>query len=315
MIKKSKSTVLHSINTAVLFLVYNRLFHTKKVFEKIKLAKPPRLYIAADGPIKNLEDDKRKVKDVRRYILENIDWKCEVKTLFRENNHGCKYACSEAIDWFFENEEKGIILEDDTLPNESFFKYCEDLLEKYKDDMRVWHIAGNNFHFGWKRDNDYSYYFGGIYGSIWGWATWRNRWKHYDVNMKNYNEAFSKSYLENCYDGSNAVKEKLKDFELIKNGFDTWDIQWTYARWINNGLTIVPNLNLVSNIGFGEESTHTNFKLDIRGDMKNFKIELPLRHPSLIIRDQISENKFYKNFIKISLFSKIIQKIKKIFFN
>jgi len=314
MVKMNKSIVLYSINTPILFLVYNRLSHTKKVFEKIKISKPPRLYIASDGP-KNIKEDKKKVEDVRNFITNNIDWKCEVKTLFRENNLGCKYACSEAIDWFFANEEKGIILEDDTLPNESFFKYCEDLLEKYRHDMRVWHIAGNNFHFGWKRDSDYSYYFGGIYGSIWGWATWRNRWKHYDINMKNYNKAVSKRYLENCYDGSSAVKEKLKDFELIKNGFDTWDIQWTYARWINNGLTIIPNLNLVSNIGFGEESTHTNFKLDARGDMKNFKMERPLIHPAFIIRDQISENKFYKDFVKMSLFSEIIRKIKKILFN
>lgn len=314
MVEINKSIVLHSINTPVLFLVYNRLSHTKKVFETIKISKPPRLYVASDGP-KNIEEDKKRVEDVRNFITNNIDWQCEVKTLFRENNLGCKYACSEAIDWFFANEEKGIILEDDTLPNLSFFKYCEDLLEKYKYDMRVWHIAGNNFHFGWKRDNDYSYYFGGIYGSIWGWATWRNRWKHYDVNMKNYKEAVSKKYLENCYDGSNAVKEKLKDFELIKKGFDTWDIQWTYARWMNNGLTIIPNINLVSNIGFGKESTHTNFKLDARGDMKNFRIEIPLTHPTLIVRDQISENKFYKDFVKMSLISKVIRKIKKILFN
>ena len=195
----------HPLNTAVLFLVFNRIDTTKKVFEAIRQAKPPRLYIAADGA-RESKDEEEKVNAVRDYVSSNIDWDCEIKTLFNEKNLGCKMAVSGAIDWFFDNEEMGIILEDDCLPSQSFFWFCEEMLAKYKDDMRVWHVAGNNFHFGWKRDEDYSYYFGGIYGSIWGWASWRTRWNHYDVEMKNYDEVKSKKYLENCYVGSKAVK-------------------------------------------------------------------------------------------------------------
>ena len=301
----------HPLNTAVLFLVFNRLEKTKKVFESIQQAKPPRLYIAADGARKHKEDEAEKVEAVRKYILENINWKCEVKTLFQDQNLGCKYACSGALNWFFENEEMGIILEDDTLPSQSFFWFCEILLNKYRDDLRVWHIAGNNFHFGWKRDENYSYYFGGIYGSIWGWATWRSRWKYYDVEMKNYDEVAHKDYLENCYDGSDAVKRKIRDFNYIKKGLDTWDFQWVYTRWINNGLTIVPIINLVKNLGFGDDGTHTHSKKDKRGDMKYFDIELPLKHPNFINRDIISEKKFYEDFVKLSLLSKIKQIIKK----
>ena len=310
--ENTKSTLQNPLNTAVLFLVFNRLEHTKKVFEAIQLAKPPRLYIAADGARENKIGELEKVKSVRKYILDNINWKCEVKTLFRDQNLGCKYAVSKAITWFFENEEMGIILEDDTLPSNSFFWFCEILLKKYEKDLRVWHIAGDNFHFEWKRNKNYSYYFGGIYGSIWGWASWRSRWKHYDVEMKKYNEVDQRNYLENLYDGSDAVKRKIKDFDLIKKGLDTWDFQWVYTRWVNNGLTIVPNVNLVINLGFGIDATHTNSKNDKRANMKYFDIELPLKHPISVTRDHISEKKFYDDFIKPSLILKIKQILKKI---
>jgi len=302
----------HPLNTAVLFLVFNRLDTTKQVFEAIKKAKPPRLYIAADGARKDKQGEDKKAQKVREYIISNIDWDCEVKTLFRDENLGCKYAVSGAIDWFFEQEEMGIILEDDCLPSQSFFWFCEELLERYKDDMRVWHIAGNNFHFGWKRDENDSYYFGGIYGSIWGWASWRSRWNCYDVEMKSYDEIKSKKYLDNCYDGSEAVKLRVTTFEHIKKGFNTWDFQWVYTRWINNGLTIIPIVNLVKNLGFGEDSTHTTSVNDKRADMITYNIDLNLKHPSFLIRDSISENKFYNDFARPSFLSKFKKIIKKL---
>lgn len=299
------------LETAVLFLVFNRPDTTKQVFEAIRMAKPPRLYIAADGPRAGNTGDLEKVAMVRK-IATSVDWLCEVKTLFREDNLGCKYAVSGGINWFFENEEMGIILEDDTLPSKSFFWYCEILLKKYKEDLRIWHITGNNFHFGWKQNVKFSYYFGGIYGSIWGWATWRNRWKHYDVEMKSYGTLNQKKFLEKRYDGSDAVKRKIKDFDLIKKGFDTWDFQWVYARWINNGLTIISNVNLVKNLGFGVDGTHTHSKNDKRADMEYFDIKIPLIHPNSITRDHLSEKKFYDDFIKNTLLSKIKKMIKKI---
>ncbi len=144
------------LETAVLFLVFNRLDTTKQVFEAIKEAKPPRLYIAADGARKDKSGEEEEVKAVREYVMKNIDWDCEIKTLFREKNFGCKYAVSGAIDWFFENEEQGIILEDDCLPSQSFFWFCEELLERYKDDMRIFMIAGTSYLFNeYEAINDY----------------------------------------------------------------------------------------------------------------------------------------------------------------
>ena len=128
----------YSLNTAVLFLVFNRLDTSKQVFQAISQAKPPRLYVAADGARVSKEGESEKVQAVRDYIMQNIDWKCEVKTLFRDENLGCKYAVSGAITWFFQNEEQGIILEDDCLPNQSFFWFCEELLERL---YATWNVA------------------------------------------------------------------------------------------------------------------------------------------------------------------------------
>jgi hypothetical protein len=300
----------HPLNTAVLFLVFNRLDTTKQVFESIKQAQPPRLYIASDGARDSKEGEGTKVKAVRDYIMDNLNWECEVKTLFRESNLGCKMAVSGAIDWFFENEEMGIILEDDCLPSQSFFWFCEELLEKYKNDMRIWHIAGNNFHFGWQRDKDYSYYFS-YYGSIWGWASWRNKWKHYTIDMQHYKEIKNKNYLYDLFGSQKEANFRISNFEEIQNGLNTWDFQWAYTRFVNSGLSVVPQMNLVKNLGFGGEATHTHSKNDKRANMITKNIRLPLIHPKFIIRDKVSDDKFFKEFIntkKLKL-KKILKKV------
>lgn len=308
----SKFVPPHQLETAVLFLVFNRLDTTKQVFQAIREAKPPRLYIAADGARESKEGEAEKVKAVRDYILQNIDWDCEVKTLFRKKNLGCKIAVSSAITWFFENEEMGIILEDDCLPSKSFFWFCEELLERYKDDMRVWHIAGNNFHFGWKRDEDYSYYFS-YYGSIWGWASWRTRWQHYDVNMKGYEEIKSKNYLWDVFGNQEEANFRVSNFDEIRKGLNTWDFQWAYARFINSGLSIVPETNLIKNLGFDEDATHTHSRNDKRANMQAFNIFFPLKHQQYVIRDKKSDDKYYNEFVKdkSSLIRKIARKVLK----
>jgi hypothetical protein len=305
-----KFTPPQPLNTAVLFLVFNRLDTTKQVFEAIKEAKPPRLYIAADGARTAKADEAEKVTVVRDFILQNIDWDCDVKTLFREENLGCKYAVSGAIDWFFEQEEMGIILEDDCLPSQSFFWFCEELLERYKDDMRVWHIAGNNFHFGWKRDEDYSYYFS-YYGSIWGWASWKSRWQSYDVGMRNYKEIKSKNYLWDVFGNQEEANFRISNFDEIKNGLNTWDFQWAYTRFINSGLSIVPIENLVKNLGFGEDATHTHSKNDRRANMNIVDLKFPLNNQKNIIRDKKSDDKFFSEFIKdkSNLVKRIVKKV------
>ena len=171
------------LKTAVLFLIYKRLDTARRVFEVIRVARPPRLYVASDGPRESKEGEAEKVQAVRDYVMSHIDWDCEVKTLFREKNLGCKYAVSGAISWFFENEEMGIILEDDCLPSMSFFWFCEELLDKYKDDERIVNITGCNFQQG-RNNTGYSYYFS-IYSHIWGWAGWRSSWRYPPFVLRN----------------------------------------------------------------------------------------------------------------------------------
>lgn len=298
---------LHPLKTAILFLVFNRLDTTKQVFEAIRRAKPPRLYIAADGARENRQGEDTKVQAVRDYILSNIDWDCEVKTLFREQNLGCKYAVSTAITWFFENEEMGIILEDDCLPSQSFFWFCEELLERYKDDMRVWHIGGSNFQNGTKRGNS-DYYFS-KYNLIWGWAGWSNRWKLYDVEL---DSIIDTEFLEKTFTDKNAVKYWIKPFHDIKaKKVDTWDYQYTFSMWKYDGLAILPNVNMISNIGFGADATHTT-KEGILSNVSRFDLFLK-HHPTHIYQNiEADQHVFYSYFSNKSFISKIINKIKKL---
>ncbi len=280
MIENNKFAPPHPLNTAVLFLVFNRLDTTKQVFEAIKEAKPPRLYIAADGARADKDGEDKKAQDVREFIMSNIDWNCEVKTLFREKNLGCKYAVSGAIDWFFENEEMGIILEDDCLPSRSFFWFCEELLLKYKDNMRVGEISGNNFQKGIQR-GDGDYYFS-IYSHIWGWATWKDRWKNYDIELDSIDNS---TFINNMSLPKSTKIYWIKIFNKMKEKkIDTWDYQWTFTLWINNQLTVLPNINLVENVGFGEDATHTTGGSEF-ANLKAYQLKIQY-HP-----DDVSANK------------------------
>lgn len=239
----------------VLLLIFNRIDTVREVIEALKNVKPSRIYIAADGARKDKDEDS-KVEIVRKYVLKHIDWPCELKTLFRDENLGCKTAVSSAIDWFFSYEEEGIILEDDTVPNESFFYFCGELLHRYRSDDRVMHISGTNFQDGLIR-GDGTYYFSN-YAHVWGWATWKRAWEHYDVNMKNL-PSFLVSNSFNEKNISESTKKYMRKvfLKIYDNKIDTWDYQWLYTIWKRNGVSITPNINLISNIGFGKDATHT----------------------------------------------------------
>lgn len=294
----------HPLNTAVLFLVFNRLDTTKQVFEAIRQAKPPRLYIAADGAREAKEGETEKVNAVREYIISNIDWECEVKTLFREQNYGCKMAVSGAIDWFFENEEMGIILEDDCLPSQSFFWFCEELLERYKDDMRVWHISGATIVN--KKNDVFSYHFSS-YPGIWGWASWANRWEKYDVGINNF--IYQKSMDFNNNIDINYWKEIF--LNVKENRIDTWDFQWIFTMWNSNGLSISPNLNQIQNIGFGADATHTQNQESELSKMETYNI-VKIYHPYEVAIDiNIDMYMKKKYFSRKSFFFKVISKIKR----
>jgi hypothetical protein len=273
----------------ILFIVFNRLFSTIEVFNSIKKFKPTKLYIASDGPRLDNNHDASEVIAIRDYLIANIDWDCELKTLFREKNLGCKYAVSEAINWFFDNEECGIILEDDCLPNESFFLFCQELLVKYKDDLRIWHISGNNFQNSIIRGNS-SYYFS-KFSHIWGWATWANRWKKYDVELSNFDFLLKLNGLRDILENKQEIDYWEKIFRDLSNlEIDTWDYQWTYTVWVNNGLSILPNKNLISNIGFGQGATHTTDLYSLHSNLPRQDLSFPLIHPLFVFKNKQADN-------------------------
>ncbi len=290
------------LHTAVLFLIYKRPDTTIQVFEAIRQAKPPRLYVAADGPKPDVPGEAEKVQQARDIVLNGVDWDCEVKTLFRDPNLGCKYGVSGGIDWFFEHEEEGIILEDDTLPSQSFFWFCQELLERYRNDERIWHISGDNFH-NKLIDYEFSYYFS-KYCHIWGWATWKNRWNFYDVSINDAIFQNCDEWLKYYAFDKNEYYNKYNNFQSVKNNtIDTWDFQWTFAVWVNNGVSILPHKNLVINLGFDSEATHTKSSSLLK--LKKFNIQFPLKHNLNVYKNYKLDYSFYIKNRKKTLKNKI----------
>jgi len=241
--------------TPVLFIVFNRLDTARYVFEEIRKIKPKYLFISADGPRAGNIEDVWKCKEVREYVLNNIDWDCKVKTLFHERNLGCGKGPSQAVTWFFDNISEGIILEDDTVPNQSFFFFCRDLLEIYKDDPRIMHIGGNNY---FNNSKKYTYYFSRYIHPPHGWATWKRAWSHFDFNLKDLEIFIKKNEINNILKRPNLRKLWLEYYSQTKYGKnDVWDNQWQFSIWQQNGYAIMPYLNLVKNVGYNENATHT----------------------------------------------------------
>jgi hypothetical protein len=270
------------IYTPILFLIFNRPDTTQQVFNEIRKAQPAQLFVAADGPRKNQVADYELCKETRE-IIRQVDWDCRVFTRFQDENLGCRHAVSSAITWFFSNVEEGIILEDDCIPDQSFFRFCQELLEKYRDDERIMMVSGNNFQFG-KRRTNYSYYFS-KYFHIWGWATWRRAWNHYDVEMKSWPLIRDGRWLKDILKDKNAEKFWEKIFENTYRGtINTWDFQWVFSCWIQNSLAILPNVNLVKNIGFDGNATHTKGK-NKQADLSVNSIHFPLNNPEFVIAD------------------------------
>lgn len=267
-----------SVKSAVLFIVFNRPGTTRQVFNKIKKARPARLYIAGDGPREGRPGEMQLCDDTRS-IVNDIDWPCEVKTLFREKNLGCKEAVAGAVSWFFDQEEEGIILEDDCLPADDFFNYCDTLLEKYRYDTRIWHIAGCNLQQG-KKWGDASYYFSNI-THVWGWAGWRRVWKSYDKELTRYKESEFRHQMAKVFSNRYIIDSLEHVFKEVKAGkIDTWDYQLGFLNYFNHGLCIIPNVNLIANLGFGPDSTHTV-------DADSIYANLPLGELKEMIHPQI----------------------------
>ena len=245
------------VDTPILLIAWRRPHTLRKVIDAIRPVAPTRLFIACDGPNPNRPGEVEAVQATRNVVEDELNWPCQINRLYSDVNQGCRQGVSRAISWFFEHVEEGIILEDDCIPHPSFFPYCSSLLQLYRDDTRVWCISGNNFQDG-QRHGNASYYFSRI-PLIWGWATWRRCWNQYDIDIS----------LWPAFRDSGLMKTVFTDpVELIYwsniwqwlyyNGQpNTWDYQWCFLCVSNGGLSIEPNQNLVSNIGFGDAATHT----------------------------------------------------------
>jgi hypothetical protein len=252
-----------------------------------------------------------------RSIIKRVDWDCEVMTNFSDVNMGCKARVSSGIDWVFEQVEEAIILEDDCLPDPTFFRFCQEMLDRYRLDLRIGMISGDNFQFGRNRNQD-SYYFS-KYVHVWGWASWRNRWKDtYDVELKKWPLIRDGKWL---FDILGNAKEASEWMAIFNNTFqrkvDTWDYQWVFANWIEGRINVMPNVNLVSNIGFNQNATHT-VSLTPLANIAVAPMIFPMVHPVGMLRNlQADKFTFYSCFY-IPFYKKVwnkIQSLPKMFFN
>ena len=277
----------------IAYVIFNRPRHTRETFEIIRAQRPAQLFIIADGPRDGHPTDAQRCEEVRA-IVQNIDWPCEVQRNYATQNMGCKLRVSSGLDWVFGQVEAAVVLEDDCVPNADFFSFCDDLLVRYLNDERVWVVTGNNFQQG-KKHGDAAYYFS-KYNHCWGWATWRRAWKHYRVDMPFWPEWQSQStWLQRLPD---RIEREVwaTTFDRVKRGeIDTWDYQWTACVWYHGGLTATPNVNLVSNIGFGPEATHTV----AGGDQAGLPTERlgVFTHPTQIVQNKRADQfVFNRNF-------------------
>ncbi|WP_020601970.1 hypothetical protein [Spirosoma spitsbergense] len=258
-----------AFDVPVLFILFNRPQHARHVLERLRQIKPAQLFVAIDGPRDGVADDIKNV-ELCLALLDEIDWPCNVAKLIRDRNLGCKLAVSQAIDWFFLQVEEGIILEDDCLPDITFFDFCRVLLDKYTHDDRVMHIGGCNLY----KQNKWgtsSYFFTSI-PHIWGWATWRRAWSKYDVNIAEYPNYIKSNEFKKRVLTAGSRRFWERTFEDVFVGrLNTWDFQWVFAVWVNGGLCITPNQNLISNIGFDNTATHTVIATDM-ANLKTFPI-------------------------------------------
>lgn len=277
----------------ILFLVYNRPEFSERVLDKIREFQPKYLFINADGPKPDSSKDHDLVNRTQS-LIQKVDWNCEVQTNFFSHNKGCKNAVSAGLDWFFSNVDAGIILEDDCLPNLSFFNFCYEILNYYWNNHTIMQICGTNMQKKWNRNN-YSYYFS-KYGNIWGWATWRRAWKYFDKEMTNWPEVRDSNYfVDMCNSVDEGLRRKLRFDNVYYNYNDTWDAQWQFAKLAMNGLNIVPSVNLVENIGFETEMAAHGYRKRSNAFLPTFDMKTPLKHPPFIIRDRKLEKKDIKN--------------------
>lgn len=277
----------------MLLIAWRRPHTTKQVLDAIRLVAPTRMFIACDGANPDRAGEAEQVAATRELIAQEIDWPCSVATLYAQRNVGCRQGVSQAISWFFEQVEEGIILEDDCVPHPDFFSYCAELLERYREDKRIFSVCGSNFQLGNQR-GEASYYFS-IHGDSWGWATWRRAWAFYADAQTHWatfrdTERLSDVFIE---PQERLYWRTILDDLCLYGRPSTWDYQWWLASWMNHGLHAWPNSSLISNVGWDDEGTHT-FGSSV---FSNLPVEElgPIRHPLFVLPDRQADAHAFLN--------------------
>lgn len=269
----------------VVMIIFNRPDFTQRILDVVRFYEPSRLYVIADGP-RSMEEIIR--CEATRSIIGQVDWDCEVSTNYSEVNLGCNARIESGLDWVFDQCDEAIILEDDCLPNATFFDYCEELLGLYRDDERIMAINGSNFQLGQGRTT-YSYYFS-RYPHVWGWATWRRAWRYFDHKVSLWPTLRETHWLQDILGDRDATSYWRMAFDDVFGGQMTWDYRWTFACWAQSGLVIAPQVNLISNLGFGKGATHAVATNHPYANLPTQKLQLPLCHPPYVVRNRDADD-------------------------
>lgn len=292
----------------ILIIVFNRPENTRRVLDALRPLRPQRIFIAADGPRQDNGSDMIRCSEVRNVLSEAIDWKCDIKTLYSDVNLGCRRGVVRALDWFFGEVDEGVILEDDVVPTQGFFVYCEELLRRYRFDQRVGSISGNSFMPKGASIAE-SYYFS-VYTHSWGWATWRRAWCCYDREMSDWNAFCDAGWLDRIL-GKQAANYWRPLIEQVKQGtVDTWDLVWLYSCWKSGLLTCTSSVELVANIGFGSDATHT---LDEKSPLAPpQQLALPIVHPRVFQPRRDFDSRIIVDHYRRSWLQELIRKARKL---
>lgn len=284
-----------SLDVPVALILFNRPEATARVFESVRAARPARLLLVADGP---RDDAERALTEAARRAVSEVDWPCSVERKYADRNLGCRANVAGGLDWVFDRCESAIILEDDCLPHPTFFRFCAELLDRYRAEERVAMISGDNFHFG-RRATDDSYYFSYM-NHIWGWASWRRSWRRFDASMQAWEALRRTDWLEQHLAFPRLAEAMRRNLDRVWRGeVDTWDTQWTFACWLADALTVLPAVNLVSNIGFGPGATHTRSAESALAGLPVEAMAFPLRHPKRVERNASADEASLSRLIEL----------------
>jgi hypothetical protein len=297
-------------DTPVAFLVFNRPDCTEKVFAEIRRTQPRKLLVVADGPRPNRPDDVENCRRVREIIEKGLDWPCEVEKAYAEKNMGCRNRISSGLTWVFERVEEAIIIEDDCLPDPTFFPYCTELLARFRTDTRIMAICGCNHGIGLP-NQDYSYAFFRI-PHIWGWASWRRAWAHYDVNMESWPDYRDRRLIYDALPNPQVAAAWQQILERAWNGQSaTWDFQWVYAFLGANGLAVSPARNMITNLGFDAGATHTNDQANSYSSLELEPMDFPLRHNPCVVPATRHEMEILRGVFSPSLSLRVRRKLER----